>query len=107
MSENRRALRFAFKRLESELPLPVGRVLRWLRHPASRFVRIPAGILFVIGSAFSFLPVLGLWMLPLGLMLLACDVPFLQRPTSRFAVWGTDGWARFRVWARSRLRGAS
>ncbi len=104
MSENKRALRHAFKRLETELPRPVGRALRWLRHPASRLVRIPAGILFILGGIFSFLPAFGLWMLPLGLMLIAYDVPFLQKPMSRFAVWGAEGWTRFRGWA-SRKRG--
>lgn len=106
MSENKRALRNAFKRLEVELPRPVGRALRWLRHPASRLVRIPAGILLILGGVFSFLPAFGLWMLPLGLMLIAYDVPFLQRPMSRFAVWGTEGWAGFRRWASRRFGGA-
>ena len=29
------------------------------------------------------LPILGFWMLPLGLALLAIDVPFLRRPMAR------------------------
>jgi hypothetical protein len=33
--------------------------------------RIPLAILLIFGGIFSFLPVLGLWMLPLGLVLFA------------------------------------
>ena len=42
------------------------------------------------------LPVLGLWMLPLGLLLLAHDVPFLRKPVGRFTSWGAQRWAKFR-----------
>jgi hypothetical protein len=45
-----------------------------------RLVRVPIAILMVFGGVFSFLPVLGIWMLPLGLMLLAVDVALI-RPT--------------------------
>jgi hypothetical protein len=103
MSESKRDLRHAFKRLEQEVPSWLGRILRWLRHPASRLVRIPAGMLFILGGFLSFLPVLGLWMLPLGLMLIAYDVPFLQKPMSRFAVWGAERWAVIRRWTVRRL----
>ena len=61
--------------------------MRWLRHPDSRLIRIPAGLALMIGGVFSFLPILGAWMLPLGLMLLAADIPPLQRPMARFAHW--------------------
>jgi hypothetical protein len=107
MSESKRSLRQAFKRLEREVPNWLGKVLRWLRHPASRFVRIPAGLLFILGGLLSFLPVLGLWMLPLGLMLIAHDVPFLQKPMSRFTVWGAERWAGIRRWTARRLGGAA
>jgi len=52
-----------------------------MRKPSSRWVRIPVGLLLVLGGIFSILPLLGLWMLPLGLLLLVQDVPFLRRPT--------------------------
>ena len=42
---------------------------RWLRKPASRWARIPAGVLLIIGGRLAILPVFGLWMFPLGLML--------------------------------------
>jgi hypothetical protein len=99
--EGKRVLRDAFKRLEREVPEGVARALRWLRHPKSRLVRIPVGALFIIGGFFSFLPVLGIWMLPLGLLLIAYDVPFLRKPVGRFTIWGAEKWAAFRRLAGS------
>jgi hypothetical protein len=55
-------------------------------------VRIPLAILLVVGGVFSFLPVLGLWMLPLGLVLIAQDVPFLQKPTAQLLGWIERKW---------------
>jgi hypothetical protein len=83
----RQELRIAFRRIEAELPPRLARAMRWLRHPDSRLIRIPAGLALMIGGVFSFLPILGAWMLPLGLMLLAADIPPLQRPMARFAHW--------------------
>ena len=37
-------------------------------------LRLPIGLLLIAGGVFSFLPGLGIWMLPLGLMLVAEDV---------------------------------
>lgn len=93
----RQELRSAFKRIERELPAKAAAMMRWLRHPASRWVRIPAGLALMIGGVFSFLPILGLWMLPLGLMLLAADIPLLQRPMARFAHWCMRLIDRFRA----------
>ena len=90
-------LRRAFRHIEQELPTRMAAALRWLRHPRSRLVRIPAGIALIAGGVFSFLPLLGLWMLPLGLLLLAADVPFLQRPMARFALWCLSALNRFRT----------
>jgi hypothetical protein len=99
-------LRLAFKRLEAELPARIARVIRSLRHPDARWLRIPIGLLSVVGGIFSFLPVLGIWMLPLGLLLIAYDVPLLRRPVGTFTIWGLDKWAAFRRWLSRRWRGA-
>jgi len=74
-------------RIERELPTPVSRAIRWLREPSSRWIRIPAGILLIVGGIFSILPLLGLWMLPLGLLLLAQDLPFLRRVERHWVRW--------------------
>lgn len=64
----------------------------WLRRPSSRLVRIPLAILLVVGGVFSFLPILGLWMLPLGLVLIAQDVPVLQKPMAKMLDWIERKW---------------
>ena len=106
MSKSKRDLRLAFKRLEQEMPNWMGRVMRWLRHPASRLIRVPAGLLLILGGLLAFLPVLGIWMLPLGLLLIAYDVPMLRKPMSRFTHWSAERWAGLRRWA-ARRRGGS
>lgn len=90
------AVRRAFKNLEQEVPESAARLMRRLRHPHARWIRIPAGILLTLGGIFSILPVLGLWMLPLGLLLLANDVPFLREPVAAFTIWGMRKWVSFR-----------
>jgi hypothetical protein len=47
----------------------------------------PRGGLLLCGSALSVLPFFGIWMLPLGLMLLAEDVPLLRRLRGRALDW--------------------
>jgi hypothetical protein len=62
------------------------RFIHSLLHGSLRLLRIPAGIFLVIGGVLSVLPVLGLWMLPLGLLLLAVDIPFLRPLVARLLV---------------------
>ena len=96
MNSGKAILRRAFRQLEHEVPGKVGHVLRNLRHPDARWIRIPAGVLLVIGGVFSILPFLGLWMLPLGLLLIAYDVPFLRKPVGRFTIWAIGKWVALR-----------
>lgn len=71
-------------RFEGHMPEWAGRnLIKRLRHPKAVWVRVPAGIAFTGGGVFSILPGLGLWMLPVGLALLAHDVPAMQRPLAR------------------------
>jgi hypothetical protein len=88
-----------FDRLEEELPESASSSLRFLRRPSSRWIRIPVGILLIAGGLFSFLPVLGLWMVPLGALLLAQDIPFLRRPVGRVLVSLERQWIK---WKRRR-----
>jgi len=88
----------AFDELEREVPRSLTRSIGWLRKPQARLVRLPLGILCIIGSFLWFLPVLGLWFLPLGLLLIAQDVPFLRRPVGRMTLYLLDRWKRFRKW---------
>jgi len=75
------------KRLIDRLPRRVQSAVRWLRRPSSRWVRIPAGVLLIGGSMLSMLPLFGLWMLPLGLVLLAEDIAPLRRARDRLLEW--------------------
>jgi hypothetical protein len=69
-----------FEMIDRRVPIGVSRFIRWLRMPFSFAVRLAIAVLLILGGIFSFLPVLGIWMLPLGLLLIAQDVPFLQKP---------------------------
>jgi hypothetical protein len=95
-------LRQAFRDLEREVPKKVAKVLRRLRHPDARWIRIPAGVLLILGGIFSILPVLGIWMLPFGLLLLAYDVPVLRGPVARFTSWAVGKWATLKRRLRRR-----
>jgi hypothetical protein len=64
--------------LFARLPRPMRSALRWLRQPSVTWVRVPAGVLLICGGLLGFLPVFGFWMAPLGLLLLAEDVPPLR-----------------------------
>jgi len=93
----------AFDELAQAVPNSMGAAIRWMRRPRARLVRLPLGILCIIGSFFWFLPVLGLWFLPLGLLLIAQDVPFLRRPVGRMTLYLLDRWKQLRRWwARKR-----
>jgi len=81
-----------FAWFEAGLPPGPARFVGWLRKPSSHYARIPLAVLLIAGGIFSFLPVLGLWMLPLGLLLFAQDVPILQKPLARMLGWIERKW---------------
>ena len=97
--KDQRRLNRLFGKISNILPKSAADALRWLREPQARWVRIPAGVLLVLGGIFSILPLLGLWMLPLGLLLLAVDIPFLRRPLAKAIVVVQRRWA---TWRRGR-----
>jgi len=59
--------------------------VRWADRRVPRFVRTLLGIPLVIGGIFSILPVLGLWMLPAGILLIALDIPRYRTRIMRWA----------------------
>ncbi len=91
-----RELDKAFDGLERQAPDRVSRAIRWLRGPRSRRFRIPLGILLILGSTLWFLPVFGLEMLPLGLLLIAQDIPPLRKPAARMMIKLEQLWCRLR-----------
>lgn len=99
MSKSADRLNRLFDKLERRVPKFAANWLNWMRRPEARLVRIPLGILLILGGIFSFLPVLGIWMLPLGLLLLAVDLIFLQAPVNTAIVRGGRKWT---TWQRGR-----
>ncbi len=101
MSEHdARRLERQLDRIAGRMPRPVGRLVDWQKRGGSRWLRIAVGVALVIGGFAGFLPVLGFWMVPVGLVLLARDVPLLRRPVRRALVWAERRWTSW--WAQRR-----
>jgi hypothetical protein len=56
-------------------------------------LRLPLGLLLIVGGFLAILPVFGLWMIPLGLLLLAIDLPLLRPVVSAFIIRLRRKWA--------------
>ena len=54
------------------------RTLKWSDEKVPFGVRSVIGLLFMVGGVFGILPILGFWMLPLGLALIALDIPWTR-----------------------------
>ncbi len=79
------------KRLNERLPRFAATGLHYLVD-SSPWVRVPPALGLIVGGTFSFLPVLGIWMLPVGLVLLAQDVPPLRGPIGKAINWADGRW---------------
>lgn len=91
----------AMERLEALLPARLRPPVQWLHSPRSRPIRIPIGILCIVASFFWFLPIIGMELFPIGLLLIAHDVPFLRRPAGLLALWLLDWFGRLQqAWHR-------
>jgi hypothetical protein len=60
---------------------------RRIRLPRNHRVRISLGVGLVVGGVLGFLPVLGFWMVPLGILVLSHDIPAIRRFRRRVQVW--------------------
>ncbi len=58
-----------------------------LRRTRNHLLRKTIGVLLIVGGVLGFLPVVGYWMIPLGLALLAVDWPLARRANRRLIVW--------------------
>jgi hypothetical protein len=99
MSKDEERLQRQFKAIERSLPVGE-RLVRALRKNRYRYLRIPLALVLILGGFVGFLPVLGFWMLPAGLLLLAIDVPLLRPVVSAALIRGRR---RIELWRR-RLR---
>lgn len=73
-----------------------------VRLPGQRWMRVGLGIALLIGGLFWFLPVLGLWMLPAGIVVLSVDFHPIRRFRRRWEVWLVPKWRAFRARRRAR-----
>jgi len=60
------------------------RVVIWGDRNIPRGLRSVAGVVLICGGFVGFLPILGFWMIPAGLALIALDIPGLR---SRVLEW--------------------
>jgi hypothetical protein len=82
--------------LLNKLPKQVQAGVKWLRHPPRKAVRLLVSAFFILGGILSILPILGLWMLPLGLALMSDDMPWLKVWLEHAARWIERMWRRVR-----------
>ncbi|MDQ2066420.1 hypothetical protein Q9295_08550 [Xinfangfangia sp. CPCC 101601] len=76
-------------------------LLQFLQSKRARLIRIPLALLFILFGFVGFLPIVGFWMLPLGLFLLALDVPALQPLVAAGFIRGRRWWSlQRRKWRR-------
>jgi len=60
--------------------------------PKTRAGRVALGAALVVAGLAGFLPILGFWMLPLGLIILSIDLALVRRHRRRVQVW----WGRWK-----------
>ncbi|RFC66578.1 hypothetical protein DYI37_02825 [Fulvimarina endophytica] len=72
---------------------------RKFKLPGNRWMRMTVGILLILGGCLAILPVFGLWMIPLGLVVLSIDLPRVRRLRRRSEVWTMR---RYRRWQQRR-----
>ncbi len=79
------------ERLLKALPAGITRLFVRLLHPEARRIRRPLSVIMILGGLFGFLPILGFWMLPVGLILIGEDIPVVKRLTLR-GLGTVQGW---------------
>jgi hypothetical protein len=70
--------------------------------PATRLRRRLLGWGFIVGGLFSFLPVLGPWMFPVGFLILSVDSPSVRRLRRRLAIRIGRRWPRLNAMLKPR-----
>ena len=73
------------ERFQNHIPTWIGHNLNRLRGDRAKWLRVPTGVALIGGGVLGFLPlpVVAVWMLPVGLALLAHDIPTMRRPMAR------------------------
>ena len=100
MSRTEKRFQRQFEVLSRLIPA-LRRPLAMLQRDGARLIRLPLALVLIACGFLWFLPVFGLWMLPLGLLLLAVDLPMLRDPISALLIRSRRRIARFlRYWRR-------
>lgn len=81
--------------IEARMPR-LGGTLKALVQPRRVWLRLPAALVLIFGGLLGVLPVLGFWMLPLGVLLLAIDLPRLRPLVGATFVRARAFWRRWR-----------
>ncbi len=75
------------QRLLHSLPSRARQWYLWLAQPKAKYLRWLLGCLLILGGILGFLPILGFWMIPLGVLLIGQDIPAAQRIALRLLDW--------------------
>lgn len=67
---------------------------RTIRMPRTKGPRIATGAALVVGGCLGFLPILGFWMIPVGLLVLSQDLPMVRRWRRSLAIYVGRRWPR-------------
>ncbi len=94
----RRRLDRQFRTLERKFPVLRPSMAAIETRPGV-LLRVPLAILSMAGGLLGFLPVLGFWMIPLGLLILAIDLPLLRLGVTTAMIRGRRRWT---LWRRAR-----
>lgn len=70
--------------------------------PGSQLVRTALGLVLILGGLVGFLPVVGFWMLPLGMLVLSYDFPVIRHWRRRMEVALGRWYQRLKAWWRKR-----
>jgi hypothetical protein len=70
--------------IRKKLIAAIRRAVEWGERRVPWGVRSVLGLLCMAGGVVGFLPILGFWMIPVGLALIALDIPPLRR---KLLVW--------------------
>lgn len=73
--------------------------------PRGWLLRVPVALLLIAGGFLAILPVFGLWMIPLGLILLAFDLPILRPSVNAALIRARRKWATWRRKGRRDISG--
>jgi hypothetical protein len=96
--DGKRQLDHAVDDLEREVPGKAKRFIEWARSERARWVRIPLALLLIaVGIFFPYMPVVGIEDVPIGLLLLSYDIPFLRKPMAAFIEWLISLWRRLKA----------